>query len=94
MLKTNQIFVLCKTFAIIFAYECHTKTETYQSFENALSSKYYICCRFAQNYSCKYRRSNSMFRVVLSQFGEKHECKIYSTANSICQKWWYCSVNI
>ena len=35
-----------------------------------------------------------MFRVVLSQFGEKHECKIYSTANSICQKWWYCSVNI
>lgn len=42
LLKTSQIFVPYETFAIIFSYECYIQTKTNQSFEYALSTKYYI----------------------------------------------------
>ena len=50
MLKFGQIFVPHKIFEIIFSYESYIQTKTYQSFEYAQSTKYYICCIFPQSY--------------------------------------------
>ena len=72
MLKFGQIFVPHKTFEIIFSYQSYIQTKTYQSFEFAQSTKYYLCCRFPQSYSYKYRKWNLMLRAISSQIGEKH----------------------
>ena len=70
MLKFGQIFVPQETFEIIFSYESYIQNKTYQSFEYAQSTKYYICCRFAQTYSYKCTKSNPMFCIVSSQIDE------------------------
>ena len=62
--------VLYKTFMIFFSHECCIQTKTYQNFEYALSTKYYICCRFAQSYRYKCRKSNPKFHMVSSQICE------------------------
>ena len=82
MLKFGQIFVPHKIFEIIFSYESYIQTKTYQSFEYAQSTKNYICCRFPQSYSHKYRKWNLMFRAISSQIGEKHPFGIYEL--SLC----------
>ena len=55
---------------LFFSYECCIQAKTYQNFEYALSTKYYICCRFAQSYRYKCRKSNPKFHMVSSQICE------------------------
>ena len=87
MLKTGKIFVPYETFAIIYSYEGYIQTKTYQIFEHAVSTKYYICCRFTQSYSYKCRKSNPMFRTVSSQIGEKHPFDQPNYRKSKVQAW-------
>ena len=71
-LKTSQVFASYEKFEIIFFCDCYIQPKTYQSFEYALSTKYYIRCRFAQICSYNCRKSNLKFHTVSSQIGEKH----------------------